>query len=339
MNRELVKQIADAVLYEGYILYPYRASAVKNQQRFNFGLLVPPPLSQEQGGSDPCAMSTQCLIEGDQPVIDVQVRFLQLVSREVFASDAESDGRPLQSLAVGGTVYHTWQEAVDRELTAENLCVDHLAAKPHEIEFAFEPSTTSEALTDDNGHNAGKLVRRQTLLQGSVSIRAESERPGLSLISVEIQNTTRIECLSAREDVLMHSCASTHTILAARRGQFLSLTDPPEALAEVAAKCRNIGTWPVLAGKEGDRDTMLSSPIILYDYPQVAAESGGDFFDSTEIDEMLALRVMTLTDEEKLEMRQVDQRARQILERTESLPPEHWHKLHGTIRGLKTVES
>ena len=80
------------------------------------------------------------------------------------------------------------------------------------------------------------------------------------------------------------------------------------------------------------------SPIILYDYPQVAEESPGDFFDGTEIDEMLALRVMTLTDEEKREMRGADERARQILERTEMLPPEQFMKLHGALRGLRPVK-
>jgi hydrogenase maturation protease len=88
-------------------------------------------------------------------------------------------------------------------------------------------------------------------------------------------------------------------------------------------------------GAEGERDTMLSSPIILYDYPQIAPESAGQFFDGTEIDEMLALRILTLTDEEKREMSQVDEKARQLLERTEALPPEHLMKLHGALRGLR----
>ena len=79
---------------------------------------------------------------------------------------------------------------------------------------------------------------------------------------------------------------------------------------------------------------MLSSPIILYDYPQVAPESPGDLFDGAEIDEILSLRILTLTDEEKAEMRRSDDRARRILERTETLPPEHFMKLHGTLRGL-----
>jgi hydrogenase maturation protease len=83
---------------------------------------------------------------------------------------------------------------------------------------------------------------------------------------------------------------------------------------------------------------MLSSPIILYDYPQVAPESAGDLFDSTEIDEILTLRILTLTDEEKREMRSVDERARAILERTETLPAEQLMKLHGAVRGLRPLK-
>ena len=83
---------------------------------------------------------------------------------------------------------------------------------------------------------------------------------------------------------------------------------------------------------------MLSSPIILYDYPQIAPESAGDLFDGTEIDEILSLRIMTLTDEEKLEMCQSDDRAREMLERTETMPVEQLMKLHGVLRGLRPVK-
>jgi hypothetical protein len=41
VNEELVDRIVHAVLYEGYILYPYRASAKKNRQRFTFGRVYP----------------------------------------------------------------------------------------------------------------------------------------------------------------------------------------------------------------------------------------------------------------------------------------------------------
>ncbi len=128
---------------------------------------------------------------------------------------------------------------------------------------------------------------------------------------------------------------STHTIVTVRGGAFVSLIDPPETYREAAAACRNVGTWPVLTGAEGARDTMLSSPIILYDYPQVAPESPGDWFDAAEIDELLALRTLTLSDAEKAEIREGDERARAVLERAEALPTEQLMKLHGAVRGLR----
>jgi hypothetical protein len=82
---------------------------------------------------------------------------------------------------------------------------------------------------------------------------------------------------------------------------------------------------------------MFCSPIILYDYPKIAPESAGDFFDGTEMDEMLTLRVLTLTDAEKQEMRSGDPRARKILERTEALTSDALLKAHGVIRGLREI--
>ena len=134
------------------------------------------------------------------------------------------------------------------------------------------------------------------------------------------------------------SLASTHTVLGVQDGRFVSLLAPPEPLGDLAANCKNVGTFPVLVGEEGQCDTLLSSPIILYDYPQIAPESAGDLFDGTEIDEILSLRIMTLTDDEKREMSQSDDRARAMLERTETMPVEQLMKLHGVLRGLRPLK-
>jgi len=139
-----------------------------------------------------------------------------------------------------------------------------------------------------------------------------------------------------RDKILLSSMVSAHAILGVEDGEFISLLEPPAALAEVAAQCSNEGVWPVLAG-DGST-TVLSSPIILYDYPQIAPESAGSLFDSTEIDEILSLRILTLTDAEKREMRQSDDRARQILERTENMPDEQFAKLHGVLRGMTSLK-
>jgi hydrogenase maturation protease len=113
------------------------------------------------------------------------------------------------------------------------------------------------------------------------------------------------------------------------------MTAPAPEYAEATAACQQIGTWPVLVGEKGAQDTLLSSPIILYDYPEIAPESAGDLFDGTEIDEILSLRILTLTDEEKREMSQSDDRARLMLERTETLPLEQLMKLHGVLRNVR----
>jgi hypothetical protein len=101
------------------------------------------------------------------------------------------------------------------------------------------------------------------------------------------------------------------------------------------AACANRNAFPVLIGDEGDDSTVLSSPIILYDRPEVAAESPGDMCDATEIDEILALRVLTLTEEEKLEARSTDERAAAIVDRVDDFAPEIFERLHGAVRSLR----
>ena len=141
----------------------------------------------------------------------------------------------------------------------------------------------------------------------------------------------------AREEALAQTFCSCHTVLRASDGEFVSLTDPPEELREEAEACRNEGTWPVLVGEPHERRTLLSSPIILEDHPRIAPESPGDLFDGGEIDQLLVLNILSLTDEEKAEMRATDPRAREILERTESLSHEQLMRLHGTLRDLRQV--
>jgi hypothetical protein len=126
-------------------------------------------------------------------------------------------------------------------------------------------------------------------------------------------------------------------VLRARDAEFVSLTDPPQELRAPAEACRNEGVWPVLVGELGDRHTLLASPIILEDHPRIAPESPGDLFDGGEIDQMLTLNILSLTDEEKAEMRQSDPKAREILERTEALTEQEMMNLHGAIRDFQHV--
>jgi hypothetical protein len=303
-----VRQIADAVLYEGYILWPYRRSALKNAQRWTFGGVYPSGWS-EGHVDDRCVVQTQCLLLGD-PVVDVSVRFLQVVRRQVLA-----DGTPVDELTVGGERYLSWDEAVERELG------------PGPVQIAG--GREEEPLGD-----VGAVARSWLSLEGSIDLSVERLRDELHRVTVRVSNTTPFS--GSREEALEQTFCSCHAVLRAGVGaEFASMTDPPQDLREEAAACSNVGTWPVLVGEPHERATLLSSPIILEDHPRIAPESPGDLFDGGEIDQMLVLNILSLTDEEKDEMRASDPRAREILERTEALTNEQLMALHGTIRELR----
>jgi hypothetical protein len=335
MNQTLVDQIANAVLYEGYLLYPYRPS-VKNRQRWTFGGLYPQSYSRTHEGTDPWMAQTECLAQaGEGAGLSVRVRFLHLQVRRVERLDSPLAGAP-------EAVYpHVWQEAVEREVAAGAPDLAELAARAQTREFAFPSWCEEEPSLGPHYALEGTTIREQQPLAGAVELSAERVTERLYKLTVKIFNRTPFEPASRtnRDEALLSSMVSTHTILGIRGGEFVSMLDPPQPWREIAAGCRNIGTWPVLVGESEARDTILSSPIILYDYPQIAPESPGDLFDATEIDEILTLRILTLTDEEKRVMAAVDERARALLERTESIAREQLMGLHGTIRGLRPLSA
>ncbi len=211
----------------------------------------------------------------------------------------------------------------------------------HPLQHSFEltASTAEEPLRDARGTLAGRIVRTQYPVDGAIHVSAHPVAENTFKIVVRVGNVTPIHNAAnvGRDSALLQSLVSAHVVLGVEDGEFVSLLDPPEALRTAIEDCHNQGVFPVLVGEAGQRDTMLASPIILYDYPQIAAESAGDLFDGTEIDEILSLRIMTMTDEEKREMCESDERARQMLERTENLPAEEFMKMHGALRGLRSV--
>jgi hypothetical protein len=346
MNRPLVDQIAKALLYEGYLLYPYRVS-VKNRQRWTFGGLYPPAYIAAQKGSDLSAMQTQCLVRGAAGTkLTVSVRFLQLVARRVgeFAAPLDrwrDDGavppcRYVDTLQVGDRVFSSWQEAVEREVPLGEVDLDDLVTRPRWMEFDFAPTFSLEPVRGPGEKVVGIIEREQWRIDGGADLAAEIVGDGIYRLTVRVDNRTRVGAVADdRERALLQALVSTHTILGVAGGEFLSLLDPPEPLRALAAACSNAGTWPVLVGAPGPADTMLSSPIILYDYPEIAPESPGDLFDATEIDEILTLRILTLTDDEKRAVSALDGRGKALLERTEALAREQLMGLHGSFRGLR----
>ncbi|HEY3186093.1 MAG TPA: hypothetical protein VGJ70_01370, partial [Solirubrobacteraceae bacterium] len=240
---------------------------------------------------------------------------------------------PVDELRVGDRRHLAWEEAVEREIVAPPVRLGELVGG-HRVAIAIAGGEEREELRDGAGDLAGALVRRWPGLQGAVDVVAERVAPGVFRVTVEIGNATPWDG-GPREAVLSRTFCSTHTVLRVDDGAFVSLTDPPERLREAAEACRNVGTWPVLVGEPGERSTLLSSPIILEDHPRIAPESPGDLFDGGEIDQLLILNILSLTDEEKAEMRDSDPRAREILERTESLSEDQLMRLHGAVRELR----
>ena len=314
------RAVADAVLYEGYLLYPYRASATKNQVRWQFGVLVPPAFAALDP-SERSRMRTEVVVDpGAEPVLTARVRFLQVQRRTV-----DEDGITVES----------WDEASDREIDLAPVPLLPLAASSRSVAFHVDGG-------DDVAIDGGRrTMRRRAPLEGTVHIDAVWADGSAPLIKVAVTVGNDVDCNVegfGRREAVRQSLVGVHLLLAVDDGTFVSSIDPPDDAREAIAGCVNDGTFPVLVADGHGADLVLASPIILYDHPSVAPESQGDMFDATEIDEILALRVLTLTDAEKAEARLTDARAAAIIDRCDAMAPEQWAGLHGTMRSLQPIE-
>ncbi|MCW2876515.1 MAG: hypothetical protein JWQ95_615 [Sphaerisporangium sp.] len=330
---ETARKVADAVLYEGYLLYPYRASAAKNRLRWQFGVLVPPGYTTT---AEPSASVTECLLEGSaNALLRLRLRFLHVKERRV--ERAEQGGfRPVHQMECDGTTYLTFDEATEREVEVI-LLMPKLVGVERAVVVRVPGDRSERPIVAASGETLGRVMTEHQPVRAMLRVTAEplAGPYGLLKLRVRVENDTgRVAADVSREQALRHSLVAAHLLIGVTAGAFVSLIDPPEWARAAAEGCRNENTWPVLVGEPGHRDVVLSSPIILYDYPDIAPESPGDLFDSTEIDEMLHLRTLTLTEEEKREARATDPRAAEIIQRAGDLPPELLERLHGAIRHL-----
>ncbi len=333
----LAKAVADAVLFEGYVLYPYRASARKNQIRWQFGVLAPQSWIPDDG-SERSANRTEVLVDpGDTPRLHVRIRCLQVQDRTVEQSVGD-EFEPVDELRVGDVTHVAFSEAIEHEIDLDAIALLPLAEAATSSSFGFDGGLGHEPLLDGDTV-IGRIVRSSQPSAGTVRVRAEwAEGQGAVVkVTIEVENTVDGVAPGVSRDVAMsRSLIAVHTLLGIDDGDFVSLLEPPEFADGAAAGCKSEGTYPVLVGEQGSPTAkiVLSSPIVLYDHPAVAPESEGDMFDATEIDEILALRVLTLTDDEKAEARGTDARAAAIVDRAENLPPEVWERMHGAIRSI-----
>lgn len=335
MRLDEVRRVADAVLYEGYILYPYRASAQKNHSRWQFGVLMPPGYA----AADPSENSTlraECVFEHQgQPAVAVTVRFLQVQRRQ--AERAGPDAAAPDAETPDAEAPDVWDEAVEQEVTVTAGGLADGAVTRFTVPGGEETEATPGT----------RVTRRRQPLTGTVSVRA-APLPGpwqAARLTVEVANESRLPggdarggepLVRERADALPAALVAAHLIITLSGGAFLSMTDPPEWASAQVRACRNAGCWPVLAGPEGSRQAMLAAPMILPDHPQVARESPGELYDGTEIDEILTLRTLALSVQEKEAARATDPRAAALIDRVDAMDAATLARLHGTIRGMSS---
>ncbi|MFH0518024.1 hypothetical protein ACHBTE_12695, partial [Streptomyces sp. M41] len=350
---EQVSAVADAVLYEGYLLYPYRRSSAKNRVRWQFGVLFPrdwveadgPVVPGLSGSADSWYQQTECLLRIRRPdaCVRVRLRYLQMQRKQVMEASGPGGGhRAVESLRTDdGTVHLTFDEAVPREAEVTVPLAD-LPRSERTQPVGAAAGVDVEPLP---GH-AGRVERRREEVAAHITVAAEPLDADLVRLRVRTANTGAApESGATRDEALRGALIATHTVIGGDGVEFVSLIDPPAELAAQARACRNEFTFPVLGGTPGadacgtpgTAAVLLSAPIILPDHPQVAPESPGDLHDAAEIDEILSLRTLLLTDEEKREARATDARAAAILDRVESMPPEVFARLHGAVRSLAPV--
>ncbi|MGW0557264.1 hypothetical protein ACWDZ6_24295 [Streptomyces sp. NPDC002926] len=336
----VARQVADAVLFEGYVLYPYRASAAKNRLRWQFGVLVPPGWGAECEEHD--FQHTECLMEpkGDANLA-VEVRFLHAQRRTVQQVRQDGGFETVPELPLEDRVLVPWDEGVEERV--EVLAgVEELTGDGVTVPFTRPAREETEPVLDSAGRMVGRLIRRCEEISGAVRLSAR-ELGGpyrVMRLTAVVENTSGWsppDGTADRDAALPRSLVAAHLLMSLSAGSFLSMTDPPEWAKGAVASCRNLHTWPVLAGEPGRADLVLSSPIILEDHPAIAPESPGALYDATEIDEILALRTAALTDEEKREARGTDERAAAVIELADSMPPEVLERLHGAVRALREV--
>jgi len=334
MTLELARTVADAVLYEGYLLYPYRSTSSKNRVRWQFGVLGPPGAAAGGFGEEP-DMQAECLLSGPpDSTVTLRLRFLQLQTREVQqASAPDSDNfTPVAEFRVGAQTWLTWDETTEHEILLDSCSLAELdagATLPVEVAGGED----IEALRDEAGRVVARVVRRRWPLAGQVRVTA-APVDGLHRLRVRVDNVGAAPVMDVldKDEAIRTSFIGAHLLISAENASFVSLLEPPADAQQAAADCQQHRCWPVLAGAPGETDVVLASPIILYDYPEIADQSAGALFDSTEIDEILTLRVMTLTDQEKAEARATDPRAAEIIDRCEQMSPETLQQLHGILR-------
>lgn len=321
------QSIADAVLYEGYVLYPYRASSDKNKVRWQWGV-VGPPGAHDDGVGEEATMATDLPVLHDGNArLHLRLRALRVITRRVERLGPEAP-EPIESVTIGDRTHVSFD---DSEVVHVDTTIDLPTSSTRQtVPFVFGDDLVVDQLgqVDGLGH---QLVRARHRTTGELSVEVEQVTDEVAILHVEVRNTTPWRG-GGRDEAVARSLVGAHVLGAAEGGLFLSVVDPPDEHAAAVASCSGHRLWPVVVGAAQRASLVLASPVILSDQPEIAPESQGTFYDGLEIDELLTLRVLTMTDEEKAEARATDPRSADIVDRVENMSPDDLASLHGTIR-------
>jgi hypothetical protein len=315
---ESVRAVADAVLYEGYLLYPYRATSDRNRSRWQFGVLGPPGAADAGLGEDD-RLSAQFLVR-EASTLTLVVRFLHLQRRRAERRTPAGDHLLVDELVTPAGSWMTWDEAVEAECNFGP--VDFSAPAD------WSQPITAAAATEIEDLDGGRLVRERQQVTAELALHVAADGP-VDRVTVTVRNIG--SRATDKADAIARSMIGTH-VIAATDGAFVSLLDTPDDARNAASRCHQHRCFPVLAGPPGSTDLLLASPIILYDHPEIAEQSRGALYDACEIDEILTLRVMTMTDAEKAQARATDPRAARIIDQCDGMSPEEMLNLHGVLR-------
>ena len=313
------------LLYEGYAIFPYHRTAVKNQKPVPFGAVYPAAFTKLNPQMLD-SIQAECIIEGRQDIeLKICIRFLQMMKVEVV-----EDGITLPQYQDGEHIYYTGWQTVERSFDIEPIILRGSWQQFQLLPFFYDKQTCREPI-GEMGY-AG-LIKTTESIHGviNVSIQPLPEHGGYK-VSVHVKNHSELDEVEkiSRDEAIMHTFLSTHTILKCTDGKFISHQQVLEQWQEVMAGCEQINQWPILMNES---DTcMLASPIIVYDHPQLNENSPGDMFDGTEIEEALLIHLAVMSDEEKSRLAKNDEKMESMLKKISEVTPEEWIRYHGIMK-------
>ncbi|MGA9636822.1 MAG: hypothetical protein WBQ41_16420 [Solirubrobacterales bacterium] len=201
-----------------------------------------------------------------------------------------------------------------------------------ERSLEFPPTTLAELAREPVRRPFEFRSAEGSVLRGRAAMRAEPLSAGLTRVRLCVHNETEMPgdaATASRGEALRHSLISTHPLLEADGGRFVSPLEREGAEGEASLASEPLNTFPVLVGDQDE--AVLGAAIVLPDHPELAPESLGNLFDNTEIEEALLLHVHALSDDEREEISSQDPAVREMIERAESTTGDEIIGLHGRL--------